>query len=152
MPTSAEWAAMLDRADVKPASVVDLRERVKPKGVEPTRRQAKDTKASDDGRDERDAKTAVWALDKGCCRWCRRKVERVGEPVDNRAEFHHVSGRRVKAIRWDIRNLMLLCLGCHAKVTGVINERWRIVSKHLFDVDGKSYINARRPVQFERAA
>lgn len=119
---------------------------------EPTRLQKKAEKATDDTKAEKAAKREVWKLDGGCCRWCRRKVERVLDLIPQRAEFHHVSGRIVRAIRWDIRNLILLCATCHERLTGKVAEKHVLVSKHTFTVDGVQYINARKPVRFQRVA
>lgn len=124
----------------------------KPKGAEPSRLQVKVAKGKDDSKDEQKAKAEVWKLDGGCCRWCKRKVERVLDLIPQRAEFHHVSGRIVKAIRWDIRNLILLCAACHERLTGKVSEKFLLYSKHTFTVDGIAYINARKPVHYQRVA
>lgn len=117
-----------------------------------TRLETKVEKIKDDSKDEKKAKAAVWKLDGGCCRWCKRKVQRVMDLIPARAEFHHVSGRVVIAIRWDVRNLILLCLECHERLTGTIGEKFVIVSRAVFAVDGVEYINARKTVRFKRVA
>lgn len=121
------------------------------KGSTPSRLQAKQAKALESDKAEKKAKAEVWKLDGGCCRWCRRKVERVMDLVPQRGEVHHVSGRVVKAIRWDVRNLILLCAACHERLTGKVGgEKFLIHSKHTFTVDGVNYINARKTVQYQR--
>ncbi len=117
-----------------------------------TRLEAKVDKRKDDSKDGKDAKDEVWKLDGGCCRWCKRKVQRILDLVPERAEFHHVSGRVIRAIRWDVRNLILLCATCHERLTGKVAEKCLIVSSHVFTVDRIEYINARKPVQFKRVA
>jgi hypothetical protein len=122
------------------------------KAPAPTRLKAKVEKQKDDAAAERKAKAAVWLLDKGHCRCCGRKVERKPDMLPDRAEFHHVNGRTVKAIRWDVRNLILLCLECHQQVTGVINLKVVLVATAQFVVKGESYKNGRKAVRFERVA
>lgn len=122
------------------------------KAKDKTRLEAKVEKRSDESKDEKKAKAEVWKLDGHCCRWCKRKVQRVLELVPERAEFHHVSGRVVKAIRWDIRNLILLCATCHERLTGKVAEKCVIVSRHVFTVDEVQYINARKVLRFKRVA
>lgn len=142
----------LSHLNIPTLADMQARRCAKPKGAEPSRLQVKVAKQADDAKDEKRCKAEVWKLDKSCCRWCRRKVERVLALVPERAEFHHVSGRIVKAIRWDIRNLLLLCASCHERITGKVAERFLIHSKHLFIVDGIKYINARKPLHYQRVA
>lgn len=83
---------------------------------------------------------------------CQRKVRKCLELVNERGEVHHVSGRVVKAIRWDRRNGILLCATCHERVTGKVAEKHLIESKHTFTIDGVQYLNANKPVRFQRVA
>lgn len=125
---------------------------VKQKGAEPSRSQVNAEKRSTDAKDEKKCKTLVWARDGGCCRWCKRKVQRIMDLLPERAEFHHVNGRVVLAIRWDPRNLAVFCRACHEKLTGIVNEKFLIHSKHLFVVDAVSYIDASKPFRYQRVA
>lgn len=143
---------ILDGLDIQTLTDRSRERYAKPKGAEPSRLQVKAAKASDDSKDERKAKAEVWKLDGGCCRWCKRKVQRVMDLIPERAEFHHVSGRIVRAIRWDVRNLILLCAACHERITGKVAEKFLIFSKHTFVVDGIAYINARKRVGYQRVA
>lgn len=104
----------------------------------------------DEGKEEKRWKKDVWTRDHGRCRWCRRKVEKIIDRKPERAETHHVSGRVVLAIKWDRRNGLLLCLSCHERVTGKVNERFVIVPKKTFTVEGIAYANADKPVTFKR--
>lgn len=109
-----------------------------------------------DAKDERKAeaawKRAVWKRDGGHCRWCRREVRKCLDLVPDRGEVHHVSGRVVREIRWDVRNGLLLCASDHERITGKVAEKHLIESKHTFVSDGIAYINADKPVKFTRVA
>lgn len=124
----------------------------KPKGAEPSRRQVKDQQAKDDSADEKRWRAAVKKRDGDECRWCHRRVVDCLERVGERREIHHVSGRVVKAIRWDRRNGLQLCGTCHDRVTGKVAEKFLIHSRHTFVVDGIGYIDADKPVRFQRVA
>jgi len=65
---------------------------------------------------------------------------------------HHVSGRVVREIRWDVRNGLLLCASCHERITGKVAEKHVVISRHTFEIDGIAYINADKAVQFKRIA
>lgn len=123
-----------------------------PKAGEKSRSQENAEKLTADDKAEKACKAAVWKLDKGCCRWCQRKVERKMDLLPDRAEFHHVNGRVVIAIRWDIRNLALFCRACHEKLTGKVNERFLIASNKFFSVARVQYINARKPFTYKKVA
>lgn len=84
------------------------------------------------------------------CRWCERKVVDCLDRLPERREHHHVSGRVVVAIRWDKRNGLQLCGDCHDRVTGKVNEKFLIHSRHTFAVDGIRYINADKTVHYKR--
>lgn len=104
--------------------------------------------------DERKAeaawKKAVWTRDRGHCRWCRRVCRQCLDLAADRGEVHHVSGRVVRALRWDRRNGLLLCAACHERVTGRVAEKVLMHSRHTFTVDGVRYLDADRPVHFKR--
>lgn len=85
------------------------------------------------------------------CRWCLCAVVRTTELVGNRAEVHHVHGRR-GILRHEDRCALLLCLSCHEKVTGRVNERWIIVATVTLEIDGRTLTDAREKVTFERVA
>ena len=144
------WSERAEREEI--VYLGDQGRCAKPKGAEPSRLQVKAAKQKDDSKEERKAKAEVWKLDGGCCRGCKRKVEKCLELLPQRAEFHHVSGRIVKALKWDIRNLLLLSASCHERLTGTVAEQFRIHSKHTYTVDGIAYINARKPVFYQRVA
>lgn len=121
--------------------------RAEQKGNIPTRLAEKKS----DDKDEK-AKEKLWR--KGCikrdgkiCRHCDRVVVQQLELAPNRLEVHHIASRVDRAVRWDVRNGIVLCAECHEKVT-----RYRLVivqvTRHRFTVDDstKRYINAFKPV------
>lgn len=122
------------------------------KGAEKSRLQVKTEKAKDETKDEARWKKAVWKRDCGRCRWCGKEVRRCLDLVPDRGEAHHISGRVVRAIRWDVRNGLLVCAACHERLTGKVAEKHVIVSRHTFTIDGVSYINADKPLRFQRVA
>lgn len=127
--------------------------RAMPKGSEPSRLQRKVAKQKDEAKDERRFVQAVWKRDAGKCRWCGRVVRKCLDLAPDRGEVHHVSGRVVKAIKYDRRNGLLLCAGpCHERLTGRINERFLLVPSRTFVVDGIAYANADHGVRFKRIA
>ncbi len=124
--------------------------RATPKGSEPSRLQKKTAEAKDERKEEAAWKKAVWTRDGGQCRWCGRVCRKCLDLVPDRGEVHHVSGRVVRAIRWDRRNGLLLCAADHERITGRVAEKFLIHSKHTFVVDDIAYINADRKVYFKR--
>jgi hypothetical protein len=117
-----------------------------------SRLQKSDREQKDETKLERAWHKAIDKRDKGIRRWCQRKTDVVLDRVPERREHHHVSGRVVEAIRWDSRNGITLCCACHERVTGKVNERFLIESKHTFVVDEIAYINADKKVTFRRIA
>ena len=122
------------------------------KGATPSRREVKAEKRTDEARLEKVWHKAIKKRDGDTCRWCERKVMDCLERVPERREHHHVSGRVVVAIRWDVRNGLQLCGSCHDRVTGKVSEKFLIHSKHTFTVDGVAYINANKAVRYQRVA
>lgn len=122
------------------------------KGSQPTRREEKAEKRTDEAREERAWHKAIKKRDGDTCRWCARKVVDCIERLPERREHHHVAGRVVRAIRWDVRNGLQLCGTCHDRVTGTVGEKHLIHSKHTFTVDDVKYLNANKPVHFKRVA
>lgn len=93
-------------------------------------------------------KKEVWRRDGGRCRCCRRRVEKRPDLVPSRGECHHISGRAVRAVRWDVRNGLLVCKQCHDEITGAVGTKLVIESKHTFTVENASYLNADKKVRF----
>jgi len=95
-------------------------------------------------------KARVFQRDKGICRCCGRKVKKTLEHVPQRAEAHHLKTRADKAVRYDVRNGLLVCLfPCHDGITTgkiAVTQHARL----MFTLDGKSYINGSEPVEFRR--
>lgn len=64
-----------------------------------------------------ETKTAVWARDERTCRLCGRHVVRTMNVQANRGEVHHIRPRSLAKDRfYEMSNLLLTCLECHAKV------------------------------------
>lgn len=124
--------------------------RAVPKGE--SRLQVKAREDKQDVKAEDAWKKAVRKRDQMKCRWCKRTVVVCLDLIPERAEVHHVSGRVVKAIKFDRKNGLLLCSSCHERVTGKVSERHLVESSHVFTVAGVSYINADKPVKFTRIA
>lgn len=104
--------------------------------------------------DEKAFKIDVRTRDRWCCRRCGRKVEQTMSRVPQRAEVHHIHGRRGD-LRFESRCAILLCLECHEKCTGRVNEKWIVVATVTFTIPsmpGKELTDARERVTFERVA
>lgn len=144
----------LDFMDGTPTLVDRGRERYAPPKVAEgkSRRQINDKERTDEKVLEKAWHKAIKKRDGDTCRWCERKVIDCLDRLPERREHHHVSGRVVVAIRWDKRNGLQLCGDCHDRVTGKVNERFLIHSRHTFTVDGIKYINADKAVRYQRVA
>lgn len=118
------------------------------KGEQPTRLAEKVADAKADERAERAWKAAIWKRDKGRCRACDRKVVRSLALVNERGECHHLERRENKVTRWDSRNGLLCCAGCHERIT---HGKLHIIgsARQMFQVDGKSYLNADLKLRFQ---
>ncbi len=101
--------------------------------------------------DEKAFRAGVWARDKAICRCCGRKVQKVLGRVPERGEVHHIHGRG-KDLRFEIRAALLVCLGCHERVTGRVNDKLIIVPTVTFKMREFTFTDATFPVAFKRAA
>jgi hypothetical protein len=115
---------------------------------------AEQNKAEQKAEQKADAKAlfnwrkAIWKRDKDRCRCCGKLVSRTLEALPSRGECHHIAGREDKAVRYDPRNGVLVCLSpCHERLTR--RELFILGSaKRLFTVKGKQYLNADGPLSF----
>lgn len=91
----------------------------------------------------------VWRRDAGKCRVCGVTVKRTLELDPKRGEVHHVARRDNRAVKFDARNGLLVCGTCHEALT---RYRLQVVGTAVdtFIVDGKTYLNADRPLRFVR--
>src|SRR5262245_9951256 len=89
--------------------------------------------------------------DKMLCRRCGRRTRITIELDPLRAEVHHIHGR-LGNLRHEDRCALLLCLSCHSKCTGVVDEKWIIVGTKFVEIDGHPRVDARAKVKFERVA
>lgn len=106
----------------------------------------------------KDEKAAERAWRKGCiardgkvCRCCQRKVVAQLALAPERLEVHHIASRADQAVRWDLRNGIVLCSECHEKVTRYLLVLLQHV-KSLFSVGQKAYIDASKKVTFRKKA
>jgi len=89
----------------------------------------------------------VWTRDKNRCRCCDRKVQKILGRVPERGEVHHVHGR-TGDLRFESKCAMLLCLICHERVTGKVNDKLVIVPTKFVEIKGEKYTDARAKVTF----
>lgn len=101
--------------------------------------------------DEKAFRKTVIARDKHHCRCCLRKVVRTIAHVAERLEVHHIHGRRGD-LRFEDRAALLLCLRCHQRVTGKVNDKLKIVPSKTFTTSQGEFTDARAPVTFEKVA
>lgn len=99
--------------------------------------------------DEKTFRAEVWKRDKSHCRWCLRKVEKVLGRVPQRGEVNHIHGRG-KDLRYKVKAAILLCLECHEKFTGRVNEKWILVPSVTFTMREFEFADATFPVVFKR--
>lgn len=99
---------------------------------------------------DRDFRNEVWTRDKNRCRCCGRKVQRILGRVPERGEVHHIHGR-TGDLRFESRAALLLCLVCHERVTGRVNDKLIIVSTKTFTMRQGTFTDARQPVRFKAA-
>lgn len=144
-PVNAAVKAVLDRL------VVNF-EDVKP-DLSKGKSRLQDTKAEKKLAlvDDKTFRIDVFTRDKGHCRCCKRKVSKTISRVPDRAEVHHIHGRRGD-LRHEPRAAVLLCCECHEKVTGKVNAKLVIVASKTFHIRGQIYTDATFPITFERVA
>lgn len=107
-----------------------------------TRLEEKVVKDKSDDRAWADCCKAVDKRDGEICRCCKRKTVRTLELLPNRGEHAHIVRRRkVKALMFDSRNVLKLCLACHQKFD---KHQIEVVGKAAdqFELDGVRYLNA----------
>jgi hypothetical protein len=95
----------------------------------------------------KDFKHAVWTRDKNRCRCCGRKVLKTISRVPERGEVHHVHGR-TGDLRFEANTALLLCLACHERVTGKVNDKLVIVPTKFVELRGDKFTDARAVVTF----
>ncbi len=96
---------------------------------------------------DKDFKQDVWTRDKNRCRCCGRKVQKILGRVPERGEVHHVHGR-TGDLRFESKTALLLCLTCHERVTGKVNDKLVIVPTKFVEIKGEKYTDARAKVTF----
>lgn len=142
----------MGRFDFLPtATEVDALRAGKPISKGPTRLQEKVDARKLTTVTEKDFKLEVWTRDKNRCRCCGRKVQKILGRVPERGEVHHVHGR-TGDLRFESKAALLLCLTCHERVTGRVNDKLVIVPTKFFEIRGEKYTDARFPVTFRKVA
>lgn len=70
--------------------------------------------------------------------------------VPERGEVNHIHGRRGD-LRFEARAAILMCLECHEKFTGRVNEhRLQIIASKTFTTPQGTFTDARFPVTFKK--
>lgn len=117
----------------------------------PSKLELKTADDRDDARDEKLWRKACIARDGKVCRRCQRVVVQQLELAANRLEVHHIAGRADRAVRWDVRNGLVVCGTCHDLLTRHLLFILQ-AAKHLFTVGQTTYINASKKVTFSDKA
>lgn len=131
------------------AEVSSTRPRAQPKGA--SRLEVEHVEKKLALVDERTFKKDIWDRDHSRCRCCGRNVIHTMSRVPNRGEVHHIHGRG-KDLRFEVRGALLVCLVCHQRLTGKVNDKLVVVATKTFYVRGEQYTDARHPVKFEKVA
>lgn len=101
---------------------------------------------------EKDFRQQVWARDKHHCRCCGRKVQQILGRVPERGEVNHIHGR-TGDLRFEVRAAILMCLVCHERFTGKVNQhRLQIIPSKTFTIRQGTFTDATYPVTFKDAA
>lgn len=138
-------------ADLPTKSEIDALRAFKPQPKGKSRLQARAEAKPLTYVDEKAFKQAVIDRDGRFCRRCKRKVFATLERVPTRLEIHHIHGRRGD-LRFEPNAALVLCCGCHERVTGKVNDRLVIVATKTFTIRDREYTDARFKVQFEKVA
>jgi hypothetical protein len=101
--------------------------------------------------DEKAFKAAVWARDRGFCRVCSRKVQKVLARIPARGEVHHTHGR-AGDLRFEVRAAILVCAACHERLTGRVNDKLSAVPSRTFTIRQGTFTDATFPITFTRTA
>jgi hypothetical protein len=81
------------------------------------------------------------------CRVCNRRVVKTLTLCPERAEHHHLVGRRLlpRALHCDPRVVVLTCAYCHWKLT---RHELLVTAATCYQVEGRSYPDADGPLTF----
>lgn len=101
--------------------------------------------------DEQEFRRQVWQRDLHRCRCCGRKVVKTLARVPERGEVNHLHGR-TGDLRFEVRAALLMCLTCHERFTGRVNQhKLIIVASQTFTIRQGTFTDATYPVQFVEA-
>jgi 5-methylcytosine-specific restriction endonuclease McrA len=99
--------------------------------------------------DEATFRGEVWTRDLHHCRSCGRKVIKTLARVHERGEVNHIHGR-TGDLRYEVRAAVLMCLTCHERFTGRVNQhRLVIIASETFTTRQGTFTDATFPVQFK---
>jgi 5-methylcytosine-specific restriction endonuclease McrA len=99
--------------------------------------------------DEQTFRNEVWARDLHHCRHCGREVKRILGRVPERGEVNHLHGR-AGDLRFEVRAAVLMCLTCHERFTGKVNQhKLVIVARRTFTIRQGTFTDATYPVEFK---
>lgn len=137
--------------DLPTLAEVQQQRRATPKGTTPTR--LEDKWAGDRLRmvDAKTFRREVIQRDGRICRCCGVAVVETRERLPQRLEVHHLHGK-VGWLKFEARCACVLCLFCHARVTGKVNDRLAMVPTRTFRHEGREYADARHPLRFVKVA
>jgi hypothetical protein len=122
-----------------------------PKSAMTTRLDVKDAKDTDDEKRLDVWRATLRTRADGRCQRCGVKTIRTLALNTKRGEGHHIVKRAEKALRYDPRNGLHLCLRCHERITmGKLFVQQ--LAKHMFRLAGASHIDGSKPVTFQEAA
>lgn len=116
-----------------------------PKAAMVTRLDEKDAKDKDDEKQLNAWRKALRERAKGRCQKCGVKTIRTLELNTKRGEGHHIVGRANKALRYDSRNGLHLCLRCHSLFKAGKLFVQQIVT-HMFKANGATHIDGSKPL------
>lgn len=99
--------------------------------------------------DDKAFRAEVWKRDQHRCRRCERKVEQTLSRVPERGEVNHIHGR-TGDLRFEPRAALLMCLTCHERFTGKVNQhKLVIIASKTFTIRQGTFTDARFPVTFQ---
>jgi len=94
---------------------------------------------------------AVRTRDRGRCRVCGKKVKVTLALDPLRAEVHHLVSRADKAVKFDLRNAVLVCYRDHKRLTAHKLHAIGTAAMLFTGPNGKSYLNANCALTFTEA-
>jgi len=92
---------------------------------------------------------SVQKRDGKVCRCCGRLVSSALTVAPERRECHHLVGRIRAEVRYDRRNGIQVCLGCHEQIERSLIHLVQ-KARDTFNLKGSNYLNGDKPIKFIR--